>query len=69
MTEKTIEVPEIHCDHCKMSLEEAVAGVRGVESVRVDVPARTAWVRFDDATASERDIIAAIEDQGYEVPR
>jgi copper chaperone len=69
MTEKTIRVPEIHCDHCKMSLEGAVGAVPGVETVRVDIPARTVHVRFDDASIGEEQIEAAIEAQGYEVQR
>ena len=28
MTETTLSVPEIHCGHCKMSIEEAVGALR-----------------------------------------
>ncbi|NIT95896.1 MAG: heavy-metal-associated domain-containing protein, partial [Actinobacteria bacterium] len=48
MTEMTISVPEIHCDHCKMSIEGAVGGVDGVTSAVVDVPSATVAIAFDD---------------------
>lgn len=67
MSERVISVPEIHCDHCKMSIEGAVGAVEGVRDVRVDVEERTVSVRFDGP--AEDAIVEAIEGQGYEVPR
>lgn len=67
MTEKTLSVPEIHCDHCRMSIEGAVSALVGVDGAVVDVAARTVAVSY--ASPADLDqIIAAIEDQGYEVP-
>ena len=34
MTETTLSVPEIHCDHCKMSIEGAVGALDGVSRGR-----------------------------------
>jgi len=69
VTEKQISVPEIHCDHCKESIEGAVAALPGVELVNVDVDARSVLVRFEESVTDEDTITAAIEEQGYEVPR
>ena len=66
MTETTISVPEIHCDHCKMSLEGALTQVTGVTKASVDVPSATISVSFA-APATMNDLLAAIEGQGYEV--
>ena len=67
MTEKTLSVPEIHCDHCRMSIEGAVSALVGVDGAVVDVAARKVAVSY--ASPADLDqIIAAIEDQGYEVP-
>lgn len=66
MTETTISVPEIHCDHCKMSLEGALGQVAGVSKAEVDVPSATIAVAFD-APATMDDLVAAIQGQGYEV--
>ena len=67
MTEMTISVPEIHCDHCKMSIEGAVGALDGVSKAEVDVPSATVSVSFDPPATLEA-IVSAIEDQGYEVP-
>jgi copper chaperone len=67
MNEKTLSVPEIHCDHCKMSIEGAVAALPGVEHATVDVATASVSVAFDDPATIE-DIVAAIESQGYDVP-
>ena len=68
MVTETISVPEIHCDHCKMSIEGAVGSIAGVEGASVDIPARTVTVIYDDASVDRGDLVEAIEQQGYEVP-
>src|SRR5438128_2477411 len=67
MTEKQISVPEIHCDHCKESIEGAVGVLPGVEMVNVDVEAKSVLVRFEESMTSEDIITAAIEERGFEV--
>ena len=62
-----ISVPEIHCDHCKMSIEGAVGALAGVTKAEVDVPTATVAVTFEAPTDVES-IVAAIEEQGYDVP-
>lgn len=68
MTTETLTVPEIHCDHCKESIEGAVGALRGVDRVDVSVAARTVDVTYDEARVGRGDIVAAVEEQGYEVP-
>ena len=68
MTTMTISVPEIHCDHCKHSIEGALAPLPGVVSARVDVEARTVTVEVDETLTDRGRLVAAIEDQGYDVP-
>ena len=67
MTDLTISVPEIHCNHCKMSIEGAVGALEGVSTAVVDVDNATVAVAFD-APASFDSIKTAIEEQGYDVP-
>lgn len=64
----TITVPGIHCDHCKHSIEGALAPLPGVSSARVDIDARTVTVEVDQSRVDRAQLVAAIEDQGYEVP-
>jgi copper chaperone len=68
MVMETISVPEIHCDHCKASIEGALASIGGVEGATVDIPARTVTVSYDEASVGRGELIEAIEQQGYEVP-
>jgi copper chaperone len=68
MPTETISVPEIHCDHCKSSIEGALGSLAGVEAASVDIAARTVTVTYDDASVDHGDLVEAIEQQGYEVP-
>lgn len=68
MKEQTLFVPDISCDHCKTSIEGAVAGLPGVEKVSVDIPARTVELSFDETEVSLGNIIEAMAEVGYEVP-
>lgn len=67
MTEMKLSVPEIHCDHCKSSIEGAVSSVAGVGRAEVDVEAATVAIAFDGPATLDQ-IVDAIEGQGYEVP-
>ena len=69
MTTETISVPEIHCGHCKSSIEGALAPLDGVSHALVDIDARTVTVDYDDAAVSRDQLVSAIEEQGYEVPQ
>lgn len=66
MTQATLSVPDISCDHCKMSIEGAVNELDGVDKVEVAIDDRTVDVSFDSPTDMNA-IVAAIEGQGYEV--
>jgi copper chaperone len=68
MATETISVPEIHCDHCKTSIEGALTSIGGVQGAAVDIPARTVTVTYDEASVDRGDLVEAIEQQGYEVP-
>lgn len=68
MTTMTISVPGIHCDHCKHSIEGALAPLAGVRSAQVDIGARTVTVEADETRLDRAQLVAAIEDQGYDVP-
>jgi copper chaperone len=63
----TLQVPEVHCDHCKTSLEGAVGGLGGVSMVEVSVPDATLEVAFDENEVTIDRIKETIEEQGYAV--
>ncbi len=66
MNQTTLSVPDIHCNHCKMSLEGALGQVAGVKQATVDVPSATITVDYD-SPATMDDLVSAVEGQGYEV--
>ena len=51
MTSRTLDVPDISCDHCKVSIEGAVA------------------INYDGSDGTFESVVAAIEEQGYEVAK
>ena len=67
MTSILLQVPEVHCDHCKSSLEGAVGALDGVERVEVAIADATLDVDFNKDKVELDVIKTAIEDQGYAV--
>ena len=59
----TITVEGMSCEHCEQTVEEALAGVEGVESVGVDRERASATVEGD---ADEDALVAAVDDAGYD---
>ncbi len=68
MVTETIVVPEIHCDHCKTSIEGALGPIEGVERAAVDIAAKTVTVTYDETSVERARLVEVIEEQGYEVP-
>lgn len=66
MTTLTISVPDISCGHCKSSIEGALSPMAGVSKAEVAIDAATVDVEFGEPATLDA-IVAAIEDQGYEV--
>lgn len=67
MIDVELSVPEIHCGHCKSSIESAVGEVPGVGAVNVTVGERSVQVNYDGEEGTYSGIVEAIEDQGYTV--
>ena len=61
----TYSVPEISCGHCKSTIEGAVQALDSIDTVEVDIDAKTVTVKGGDTGA----IVTAIEDAGYDVAR
>ena len=65
MSTITYSVPDISCGHCRTAITSEVSTVAGVESVEVDLDAKTVTVTAEPL--DEAAIVAAIDDAGYEV--
>ncbi|MDS0293911.1 heavy-metal-associated domain-containing protein [Halogeometricum luteum] len=60
---RTLTVEGMSCEHCEQTVEEALSGVDGVESAAADRDAASATVEGD---ADADDLVAAVEDAGYD---
>jgi copper chaperone len=58
MTTKTVNVPNISCGHCVMTIEREVGELEGVESVKAQQATRSVTVAWDPET-TDWDVIAA----------
>lgn len=65
MSTVTFNVPGVSCGHCRSAIEREVATVSGVDSVEVDLDAKTVTVSGEPL--DENAIVAAIDEAGYEV--
>jgi copper chaperone CopZ len=65
MSTLTYSVPDVSCAHCQAAITDQVSAVAGVESVGVDLDAKTVTVTGEPL--DEQAIIAAIDEAGYEV--
>ena len=67
MTEKTFNVPDMSCGHCKAAVEGELNKLSGVESSNADVDKGAVAVRYDESRVSADDLRGAIEEAGYTV--
>ncbi|GIN73339.1 copper chaperone CopZ [Bacillus sp. J14TS2] len=67
MTNKTLNVQGMSCEHCVNSIEGNVGDLSGVETVKVHLQAGTVDVTFDPEKVDLKDIIEVIEEQGYDI--
>ena len=67
MTEKTFNVPDMSCGHCKAAVEGGLKELTGVERANADVTRGTVEVSYDEATVGAGDLKGTIEEAGYTV--
>ena len=65
MTEKTFNVPDMSCGHCKAAVEGELNKLSGVEYSKADVEKGTVEVSYDDGKVTIEDLKRAIEGAGY----
>lgn len=65
MTEVTIKIEGMSCQHCVMRVKNAIDAVPGV--TKSDVTIGSATIKFDELKTKNEDIIAAVEKAGYKV--
>lgn len=67
--ELVLSVNGMSCMHCVNSIKKAVGGLEGVSNVDVDLEKKLVTTKYDASKVNPDDIIAAIEDEGYNVAK
>jgi copper chaperone CopZ len=67
MTTVELAVPTVHCNACKLNIEESLEDVPGVTTSAVDLDAKRVTVDYDADAVDLATITAAITDAGYPV--
>lgn len=67
MEKVTLNVQGMSCGHCVKAVEGSVGELNGVNSVKVDLKAKTVDVEFNSQDVSLDKIKETIDDQGYDV--
>jgi copper chaperone len=67
MTEKTFNVPDMSCGHCKAAVEGELNRLSGVEAASADIEKGTVEVFYDESRVGNEQLVEAIEEAGYTV--
>ncbi len=62
-----VNVPTVHCNSCKLNIEESLDELHGVAGSDVRLDAKQVTVTYDPDAVDPSAITAAIEDAGYPV--
>jgi copper chaperone len=65
MVEKTFNVPDMNCGHCKAAVEDELNKLSGVKRSNADFEKGTVEVRYDEDRVTIEDLKGAIEEAGY----
>lgn len=64
--EQTYQISGMTCDHCAMHVREALEGLAGVKSARVDLETGKATV-VADSVLDVPSVAAAVDEVGYKL--
>ncbi|MBO7510222.1 MAG: heavy-metal-associated domain-containing protein [Bacteroidales bacterium] len=60
-------VTNLHCQKCAQKIEENVSFEKGVKDLKVNVPEKTVYIRYDSTKTDIPTLTKAIEKLGYKV--
>lgn len=67
MSQVTLNVPDISCAHCERTVLEALQGKPGVNSVSVDIPAKSVYLDYDQNAINLQEVGSLLDEEGYPV--
>lgn len=65
MESVTLTAPDISCDHCVATVQNAVGKIKGVQDVSAKADTKQVDVTFDNTQTNLDDITKALSDAGY----
>ena len=65
MSEITLQIDGMSCQHCVMSVKKAIDGIEGVSTS--DVAVGSAKVVYDDSKTTSDTISSAVTNAGYKI--
>jgi len=69
METTTLVAPDISCEHCQHAIEEALGGLGGVNTVKIDIPTKTVNLSYDPQKVTLAKIEEVLDDTGYTVAK
>ena len=67
MSNITLNVPDISCEHCERAITSALAPVEGVRTVSVDIPGKQVRVEYDEAQVNLETMKGILQEEDYPV--
>jgi copper chaperone len=67
MARRVLNVPDVSCEHCERTIENALQRLGGIRSVAVDIPAHEVTVDYDESRLNVDRIKDALSDEEYPV--
>jgi sulfite exporter TauE/SafE/copper chaperone CopZ len=65
LVSQRLDIKGMHCQGCERTIEEAVAGLPGVQRVKADYGKEMVEIEFDDNLIRLNGIVSVIESKGY----
>ncbi len=65
MTKVVLDIQGMHCDHCVMRVQKALAAVSGVERAAVTLQPGRARVDYDETATTTQAMADAVAKAGY----
>ena len=69
MEQTTLIAPDISCQHCQHAIEEALGELAGVNTVKVDIPAKSVFIDYDPQKVTLAKIEEVLDETGYTVAK
>lgn len=67
MTTVVLHVPDISCAHCERTIREALAPVKGIHGLDVNIPAKEVRVTYDETQVGTDRVKEILMEEGYPV--